>query len=169
MLIQFCSFRSNDFANVWLFFQFLVLFAYSGQWMFEKVPVLNFCCLAKNDTTLLKHLEQTHWNSYDYAVSICSSFLKHFQDKFGRMLSAVLIELKMAWNQFWVSIPLFCFHKTLFFFWYLFRMRVSYRNIYECKLYQSMRWVEFKIWIKVCRQQSCMHLGHSMSYYTMSE
>ena len=107
MLIQFCSFRSNDFANVWLFFQFIFLFAYSGQWMFEKVPVLNFCCLAKNDTTLLKHLEQTHWNSYDYAVSICSSFLKHFQDKFGRMLSAVPIELTMALNQFWGSIRLY--------------------------------------------------------------
>ena len=65
----------------------------------------------------LKYLEQTHWNSYYYAVSIFSSFLKHFQDKFGRMLSAVPIELTKSWNQFWGSILFSCtFVFTRYFF-----------------------------------------------------
>ena len=118
MLIQFCSLRSDDFM---MFFLSVLNPVCLFQTMFEIVNLLNFRCLAKNIvvnpllkqigcyTTPLKFL----WLCSFY---ICS-LLKHFQDKFGRMLSAVPIELTKSWNQFWGSILFSCtFVFTRYFF-----------------------------------------------------
>ena len=118
MLIQFCSLRYDDFM---MFFLSVLNPVCLFQTMFEIVNLLNFRCLAKNIvvnpllkqigcyTTPLKFL----WLCSFY---ICS-LLKHFQDKFGRMLSAVPIELTKSWNQFWGSIRFSCtFVFTRYFF-----------------------------------------------------